>query len=118
MIVVNEAYQGEDSRPRSSEEEDEDLNTIEDFADYGNGKPSSIMATDSGKHSPIIIFAPTWGIYFCLYIVFLQKLHGIYFFPDLKTTFIKNDGHLLYIFFFFFFFLYILWHTGRNKGNN
>ena len=50
MIVVNEAYQGEDSRPRSSEEEDEDMNTIEDFADYGNGKPSSIMATDSGKH--------------------------------------------------------------------
>jgi hypothetical protein len=40
---VNEAYQGEDSRPRSSEEEDvedvEDvnLNTIEDFADYSTG---------------------------------------------------------------------------------
>ena len=34
---------------------------------------------------------------------FLQKLHGIYFLTDLKTTFIKNDGHLLYV----------LWHTGR-----
>ncbi len=38
-VAVNEAYQGEDSRPRSSEElEDEDnFNTIEDFADYVSG---------------------------------------------------------------------------------
>jgi hypothetical protein len=37
---VNEAYQGEDSRPRSDEEMEEDdiLNSIEDFADYGSGK--------------------------------------------------------------------------------
>jgi hypothetical protein len=37
---VNEAYQGEDSRPRSDEEMEEGdiLNSIEDFADYGGGK--------------------------------------------------------------------------------
>ncbi len=37
---MNEAYQGEDSRPRSDEEMEEDdiLNSIEDFADYGSGK--------------------------------------------------------------------------------
>jgi hypothetical protein len=37
---VNEAYQGEDSRPRSDEEVEEGdiLNSIEDFADYGSGK--------------------------------------------------------------------------------
>ncbi len=38
-FAVNEAYQGEDSRPRSDEEVEEDiLNSIEDFADYGSGK--------------------------------------------------------------------------------
>jgi hypothetical protein len=38
--AVNEAYQGEDSRPRSDEEMEEGdiLNSIEDFADYGSGK--------------------------------------------------------------------------------
>ncbi len=37
---MNEAYQGEDSRPRSDEEMEEGdiLNSIEDFADYGSGK--------------------------------------------------------------------------------
>jgi hypothetical protein len=40
VFAVNEAYQGEDSRPRSDEEMEEGdiLNSIEDFADYGSGK--------------------------------------------------------------------------------
>jgi hypothetical protein len=80
---VNEAYQGEDSRPRSSEEEDVedvDLNTIEDFADYSSGK-KSIIYISKVSHPltavfQILVFGPRHRFPFHILRVLLYFMQG------------------------------------------